>query len=41
LYGLDNDKAVLASDGVRGWVLDSNFLTQIFGVGWRAAVYEL
>lgn len=37
--GLDADKAVLGWDGTRGWVLDAGFLTQIFGSGWRAAVY--
>ena len=38
-FGLDPDKAVLASDGSRGWALTSAFLTQLFGAGWRAAIY--
>lgn len=38
-FGLDADKAVLGSDGVRGWVLDSNFLTSAFGPNWRSQIY--
>ncbi len=38
-FGLDADKAVLGSDGSRGWVLNAQFLTQVFGGGWRSAVY--
>lgn len=38
-FGLDPDKAVLGSDGVRGWVLNAQFLSQVFGSGWRAAIY--
>jgi hypothetical protein len=39
-FGLDADKGVLGSDGSRGWVLDSRFLSQVFGTGWRAAIYS-
>lgn len=39
-FGLDADKGVLGSDGSRGWVLDARFLSQIFGSGWRMAVYS-
>ncbi len=39
-YGLDADKGVLASDGSRGWVVTAAFLSQVFGAGWRAAVYS-
>lgn len=39
-FGLDSDKAVLASDGSRGWALDAKFLSQIFGMNWRQAVYS-
>lgn len=38
-FGLDADKAVLGTDGSRGWVLNAQFLSQIFGGGWRSAVY--
>lgn len=38
-FGLDADKGVLGSDGSRGWVLTAQFLSQVFGSGWRAAVY--
>ena len=38
-FGLDPDKGVLGSDGSRGWVLTGQFLSQVFGSGWRAAVY--
>lgn len=38
-FGLDPDKAVLGSDGSRGWVLPAPFLSQIFGSNWRAAIY--
>lgn len=38
-FGLDPDKAVLASDGSRGWALTSAFLSQLFGSGWRATIY--
>lgn len=38
-FGLDADKAVLGSDGSRGFVLDAGFLSQVFGSGWRGAVY--
>lgn len=39
-FGLDPDKGVMGSDGMRGWALDSGFLSQVFGAGWRAAVYS-
>ena len=39
-FGLDADKGVLASDGSRGWVVTAAFLSQVFGAGWRAAVYS-
>ena len=39
-YGLDSDKAVMASDGSRGWALPSSLLTQIFGSNWRQVVYS-
>lgn len=39
-FGLDPDKAILGSDGSRGWVLSAQFLSQVFGGGWRAAVYS-
>jgi hypothetical protein len=39
-FGLDSDKGVLASDGSRGWVVTAAFLSQVFGAGWRAAVYS-
>lgn len=38
-YGLDADKAVLASDGACGWVLDAHYLAMLFGAGWRRVVY--
>ncbi len=38
-FGLDADKAVMASDGSRGWALPATLLTQIFGANWRQAVY--
>jgi hypothetical protein len=38
-FGLDADKAVLASDGTRGWALPATLLAQIFGGNWRQAVY--
>ena len=31
-FGLDSDKAVMASDGSRGWALPSSLLTQIFRI---------
>lgn len=39
-FGLDPDKGVLGSDGSRGWVLNAQFLSQVFGSGWRAAIYS-
>jgi hypothetical protein len=39
-FGLDPDKAVMASDGSRGWALPSSLLTQIFGSNWRQVVYS-
>lgn len=39
-FGLDADKAVMGSDGSRGWALDARFLSQVFGSGWRMAVYS-
>jgi len=39
-FGLDADKGVLGSDGSRGWALNASFLSQVFGAGWRAAVYS-
>ena len=39
-FGLDPDKGVLGSDGSRGWVLNAAFLAQVFGPGWRAAIYS-
>lgn len=39
-FGLDADKGVLGSDGSRGWALSAQFLTQVFGMGWRAAIYS-
>lgn len=39
MYGLDSDRPVLASDGVRGWVLDAHYLAMLFGAGWRRVVY--
>jgi hypothetical protein len=38
-FGLDSDKAVLASDGNRGWVTEAAWLAQIFGPNWRQVVY--
>lgn len=38
-YGLDPDSGVLASDGLRGWVMDANYLATIFGADWRRVVY--
>ena len=38
-FGLDADKAVMASDGSRGWALPAALLAQIFGANWRQAVY--
>jgi len=38
-YGLDPDRGVLAWDGSRGQVLNSAFLSQMFGSDWRGAVY--
>lgn len=38
-FGLDADKAVLASDGSRGWVTEAAWLSQVFGTNWRAVVY--
>ena len=38
-YGLDADKAVLGSDGSRGWVLTASFLQGLLGPGWRGIVY--
>jgi len=39
-FGLDADKGVLGSDGSRGWALNAQFLSQVFGSGWRAAIYS-
>lgn len=39
VFGLDADKAVLASDGTRGWVTEAAWLSQIFGPNWRQVVY--
>lgn len=39
-FGLDPDKAVMGSDGSRGWALNAQFLSQVFGSGWRAAIYS-
>jgi len=39
-FGLDPDRGVLGSDGSRGWVLNAQFLSQVFGSGWRAAIYS-
>ncbi|MFO0578941.1 MAG: PLAT/LH2 domain-containing protein [Polyangia bacterium] len=39
-FGLDPDKGVLGSDGSRGWVLTAQFLSQVLGGGWRAAIYS-
>ena len=39
-FGLDPDKAVMGSDGSRGWALNAQFLSQVFGGGWRAAIYS-
>jgi hypothetical protein len=39
-FGLDADKGVLGSDGSRGWVLTGQFLQQVFGTNWRAAIYS-
>ena len=39
MYGLDSDRPVLASDGVRGWVLDAHYLAMLFGAGWRRVLY--
>ena len=39
-FGLDPDKGVLGSDGSRGWALTATFLSQVFGAGWRAAIYS-
>lgn len=39
-FGLDPDKGVVGSDGSRGWPLDSRFLSQVFGMGWRNAIYS-
>ena len=39
-YGLDADKGVLGSDGSRGWVLTAQFLSQVFGMNWRSAIYS-
>lgn len=39
-FGLDADKGVLGSDGSRGWVLNAQFLSQVFGTNWRAAIYS-
>jgi len=39
-FGLDSDKAVMASDGSRGWALPATLLTQIFGSNWRQVVYS-
>jgi len=39
-FGLDADKGVLGSDGSRGWALNATFLAQVFGAGWRAAIYS-
>lgn len=39
-FGLDPDKGILGSDGSRGWVLNAAFLAQVFGAGWRAAIYS-
>jgi hypothetical protein len=38
-FGLDADKAVMASDGSRAWALPATLLAQIFGGNWRQAVY--
>ena len=38
-FGLDADKGVLGSDGSRGWVLTAQFLSQVFGMSWRSAIY--
>ena len=38
-YGLDRDRAVLASDGSRGWAVDAHYLAMIFGADWRRVVY--
>jgi hypothetical protein len=39
-FGLDADKGVLGSDGSRGWVLTAQFLSQVFGMNWRSAIYS-
>ena len=39
-FGLDSDKAVIASDGSRGWALPASMLAQIFGSNWRQVVYS-
>ena len=38
-YGLEPDRAVMASDGSRGWVMDAHTLAMIFGANWRRVVY--
>ncbi len=37
--GLDADKAVLAWDGSRGWVVPGRTLRDLFGPQWRATIY--
>ena len=39
-YGLEPDRAVMASDGSRGWVVDAHTLAMIFGADWRRVVYR-
>ena len=39
VYGLEPDRAVMASDGSRGWVMDAHTLAMIFGADWRRVVY--
>ena len=38
-FGLDADKAVLAWDGARGWVVPAATLAQMFGADWRGKIY--
>lgn len=37
-HGLPATTAVMGSDGQRGWVLNSNFLQQLFGAGWASVI---
>ena len=39
-FGLDSDKAVMASDGSRDGRFRRRLLTQIFGSNWRQVVYS-